>query len=148
MSTVELAKSRTLRRGQKGRGTFKTYLFWEHTQNKKTALGKLWEHTQNKKHALGELWEYSQSKKHALVRLWEYSQSKKHALVRLWEYSQSKNPVLVRLWEYSQKSRKTKVEQVPAGARLYRVPFLQPSDSIMRLAVRNRLARRLFQMRE
>ena len=134
MSTVELAKSRTLRRGQKGRGTFKTYLFWEHTQNKKTALGKLWE--------------YFQSKKHALVRLWEYSQSKKHALVRLWEYSQSKNPVLVRLWEYSQKSRKTKVEQVPAGARLYRVPFLQPSDSIMRLAVRNRLARRLFQMRE
>jgi hypothetical protein len=83
MSTVELAKSRTLRRGQKGRSTFKSFLFWEHTQNKKTALGKLWE--------------YFQSKKHALVRLWEYSQSKKHALVRL--------------WEYSQKSRKTKVEQ-------------------------------------
>jgi hypothetical protein len=97
MSTVELAQSRTLRREQKVRATFKSYFFWEHTQNKKTALGKLWE--------------YSQSKKHALVNLWEYSQSKKPALVNLREYSQSKKPVLGSLWEYSQKSRKTKVEQ-------------------------------------
>ncbi|AHW61581.1 hypothetical protein FH5T_04145 [Draconibacterium orientale] len=97
MSTVELAKSRTLRREQKGRASFKPYFFREHTQNKKTALGRLWE--------------YSQSKKHVLGKLWEYSRSKKHALVNLWEYSQSKKPVLVGLWEYSQKSRKTKVEQ-------------------------------------